>query len=127
MSLIQFLRMLYARRMIVLATFLSCLITAAVTAFILPPRYEARARIMLDVLKPDPVTGQAAGFDQRVRVERVAARQRNLALVNATYEQLASALRILGASPEPATIALLQSTTRGTLPARQRATHEHLA
>jgi uncharacterized protein involved in exopolysaccharide biosynthesis len=58
MSLIQFLRMLYARRMIVLATFLSCLITAAVTAFILPPRYEARARIMLDVLKPDPVTGQ---------------------------------------------------------------------
>ena len=58
---------------------------------------------------------------------RAAARQRNLALVNATYEQLASALRILGASPEPATIALLQSTTRGTLPARQRATHEHLA
>lgn len=58
MSLIQFLRMLYARRMIVLATFLSCLITAAITAFVLPPRYEARARIMLDVLKPDPVTGQ---------------------------------------------------------------------
>ena len=58
---------------------------------------------------------------------RVAARQRNMALVNATYEQLASALRTLGASPEPATLALLQATTRGTLPARQRATYEHPA
>lgn len=58
---------------------------------------------------------------------RVAARQRNLALVNATYEQLASALRLLGASPEPATVALLHSTTRGSLPARQRATYEHPA
>lgn len=58
MSLIQFLRMLYARRMIVLATLLSCVITATLTAFILPPRYEAQARLMLDVLKPDPVTGQ---------------------------------------------------------------------
>lgn len=58
MSLVQFLRMLYARRMIVLATLLSCVITATLTAFILPPRYEAQARLMLDVLKPDPVTGQ---------------------------------------------------------------------
>lgn len=58
MSLVQFLRMLYARRMIVLAALLSCVITATLTAFILPPRYEANARLMLDVLKPDPVTGQ---------------------------------------------------------------------
>ena len=58
MSLMQFLRMLHARRMIVLAAFLSCLLTAAITAFVLPPRYEARARVMLDVLKPDPITGQ---------------------------------------------------------------------
>lgn len=58
MSLVQFLRMLYARRMIVLAALLSCVITATLTAFLLPPRYEAHARLMLDVLKPDPVTGQ---------------------------------------------------------------------
>ena len=58
MSLMQFLRMLHARRMIVFAAFLSCLMTAAITAFVLPPRYEARARVMLDVLKPDPITGQ---------------------------------------------------------------------
>jgi polysaccharide biosynthesis transport protein len=58
MSLAQFLRLLFARRMIILVTFASCVLTALVTAFVLPPRYEARARVMLDVLKPDPVTGQ---------------------------------------------------------------------
>jgi ATP/maltotriose-dependent transcriptional regulator MalT/DNA-binding SARP family transcriptional activator len=44
---------------------------------------------------------------------RLAARQRNHALVNATYEQLEGALRTLGASPEPATIALLRASSRG--------------
>jgi len=44
---------------------------------------------------------------------RLAARQRNHALVSATYAQLEDALRTLGAAPEAATIALLQATTRG--------------
>jgi LuxR family maltose regulon positive regulatory protein len=44
---------------------------------------------------------------------RLAARQRNHALVNATFEQLEGALRTLGATPEPATIALLQASSRG--------------
>lgn len=58
MSLAQFLRLLFARRMIILVTLVACLATATLTAFLLPPRYEARARVLLDVLKPDPVTGQ---------------------------------------------------------------------
>jgi len=44
---------------------------------------------------------------------RLAARQRNHALVNATFEQLEGALRTLGASPEPSTIALLRASSRG--------------
>jgi DNA-binding SARP family transcriptional activator len=44
---------------------------------------------------------------------RLAARQRNHALVNATFEQLEGALRTLGATPEPATIALLRASSRG--------------
>ncbi|MEO7910759.1 MAG: transcriptional regulator [Roseiflexaceae bacterium] len=44
---------------------------------------------------------------------RLAARQRNHALVNATFEQLEGALRTLGATPEPATIALLRTFSRG--------------
>jgi ATP/maltotriose-dependent transcriptional regulator MalT/DNA-binding SARP family transcriptional activator len=43
---------------------------------------------------------------------RLAARQRNHALVSATYTQLEDALRTLGATPEPSTIALLHATTR---------------
>ena len=58
MSLIQFFQILWARRVIVLAALLSCVIAAAVTAELLPERYTGRARVMLDVLKPDPVTGQ---------------------------------------------------------------------
>jgi ATP/maltotriose-dependent transcriptional regulator MalT len=44
---------------------------------------------------------------------RLAARQRNHALVNATFEQLEGALRTLGATPEPDTIALLHASSRG--------------
>jgi ATP/maltotriose-dependent transcriptional regulator MalT/DNA-binding SARP family transcriptional activator len=44
---------------------------------------------------------------------RLAARQRNHALVNATFEQLQGALRTLGAAPEPATIALLRASSNG--------------
>jgi hypothetical protein len=45
---------------------------------------------------------------------RLAARQRNHALVNATYAQLENALRTLGTTPETATVALLQATLRGS-------------
>jgi ATP/maltotriose-dependent transcriptional regulator MalT/DNA-binding SARP family transcriptional activator len=51
---------------------------------------------------------------------RLAARQRNHALVNATFEQLEGALRTLGATPEPATVALLHTTTRATPLERSR-------
>lgn len=58
MSLLQFLRILAARRAILLAILLSCFATAVVVSQLLPKRYEARSRIILDLVKPDPVTGQ---------------------------------------------------------------------
>lgn len=61
MSLIQFFQILWARRVIVLAALLSCVIAATVTAELLPERYTGRSRVMLDVVKPDPVTGQVIG------------------------------------------------------------------
>jgi uncharacterized protein involved in exopolysaccharide biosynthesis len=61
LSLIQFFQILWARRVIVLAALLSCVIAAAITAELLPQRYTGRARVMLDVIKPDPVTGQVLG------------------------------------------------------------------
>lgn len=58
MSLFQFLRILYARRLFLLIALISCVSVATVAAFILPKQYKASARIMLDIVKPDPVNGQ---------------------------------------------------------------------
>ncbi len=58
MSLVQFLRILMARRWIILASLVTCVVVAVGVARVLPPRYTAKARIMMDTIKPDPVTGQ---------------------------------------------------------------------
>lgn len=47
MSLLQFLRILFARRSIILAALLSCFVVATVTAFMLPKSYTATSRILL--------------------------------------------------------------------------------
>ena len=57
MSLIQFLRILIARRWIIVSIFLSAVVIAGVVTWRLPKRYPAAARVMMDVIKPDPVTG----------------------------------------------------------------------
>lgn len=58
MSILQFARILWARRMIILLAPLLLVVIATVAVFVLPPKYEAKSRVMLDVIKPDPVTGQ---------------------------------------------------------------------
>ncbi len=69
MSLIQFLRILAARRGIVLAALLSCFIVALIMTQILPKRYEATARVMIDTTTPDPVTGIAIGSGYRAFIK----------------------------------------------------------
>ncbi len=61
MSIAQVLRILFARRWIIFITLVTCVVVALATAKSLPQRYQASARIVLDVLKPDPVTGQLLG------------------------------------------------------------------
>lgn len=58
MNFNQFFRVLWARRIIVIAVTLACFVAAFAVAKILPARYEAKSRVMLDVVKPDPVTGE---------------------------------------------------------------------
>jgi len=60
-SLIQFLRILWARRLIIAGAAVSCLLGGIVVLLIVPPRYEAHSRVLLNLLKPDPVTGQVIG------------------------------------------------------------------
>lgn len=57
MSLVQFLRILLARKAIILATLLACFFAAAITVNLLPKRYEARNRVLIDLTKPDPYLG----------------------------------------------------------------------
>ena len=58
MSIVQFARIIWARRWIVLWATVFCCIGAAIVVAILPPRWDAHARVVIDVSKPDPVTGQ---------------------------------------------------------------------
>lgn len=58
MSFVQLFKILWARRLLIVAITLGCFLTATVVGLSLPKRYEARSRVMLDIVKPDPVTGQ---------------------------------------------------------------------
>lgn len=57
MSILQFLRIIWGRRILVLAAAISCVIGGAVVTLVFPPRWPASTRVMLNLIKPDPVTG----------------------------------------------------------------------
>lgn len=59
MNIAHFFRILWVRRNLILAATLSALLAAVLIIKIVPARYTATSRVMLDIVKPDPVTGQA--------------------------------------------------------------------
>lgn len=61
MSFLQFFRILWARRALILLSVLGAVAAASIVVMLARPRYEATTRIELDLLKPDPVTGQSIG------------------------------------------------------------------
>lgn len=58
MSPLQFMRILVARRWIIFGSLVTCMVVALAVASVLPKRYPASARVLLDLVRPDPVTGQ---------------------------------------------------------------------
>lgn len=58
MSILQFFRILWARRMLVVYSTVGVFAAALLVGLLLPPRYEATSRLILDIVKPDPVTGE---------------------------------------------------------------------
>lgn len=58
MNIMQFFRILWARRAIIITAVAACLTAAILVIKIVPPRYEASSRLMLDIVRPDPVTGE---------------------------------------------------------------------
>lgn len=61
MSFLQFFRILWARRALILLSVLGAVAAATIVVALARPRYQATTRIELDLLKPDPVTGQSIG------------------------------------------------------------------
>ncbi len=57
MTLQQFLLILWARRKLVLFTFLATVLTATVVSLLLPEEYTASTAVVLDVKSPDPIAG----------------------------------------------------------------------
>ena len=107
MSPIQFFRIIIARRWIILATLVTCMIVAISVARILPERYPARARVLLDLIKPDPVTGQIiAGSFARTYVKT------QIELIQ-DYRVAGEVIDRLGWAQNPAVIAAWQADTGG--------------
>src|SRR3981189_800725 len=57
MSIIQFLRILWARRILVLVALVASVLGAFMVVSLVQPRYEATARVNMDILKQDPLSG----------------------------------------------------------------------
>lgn len=58
MSILQFFRILWAGRIIILVATVALLASTVVLVEVVTPTYQAQTRVILEVLKPDPVTGQ---------------------------------------------------------------------
>jgi succinoglycan biosynthesis transport protein ExoP len=58
MSINQFFLVIWAHRRLIAITTVVMLLIALVVVLVVPPKYRAETRIMLDVIKPDSVTGQ---------------------------------------------------------------------
>ena len=58
MGIAQFFRILWARRALIVIAVLACLVAAVAVIKLVPPRYTANSRLMLEIVKPDPVTGE---------------------------------------------------------------------
>jgi uncharacterized protein involved in exopolysaccharide biosynthesis len=61
MSLTQFLRIFWARKLLILGTTLFCLAGGLTAIMIVPPRWQGQADVYLNLIKPDPVTGEVIG------------------------------------------------------------------
>jgi uncharacterized protein involved in exopolysaccharide biosynthesis len=58
MSIYQFFRILWAYRLVIAGLTIASFVLMLAFVQIAKPQYEAQSRVMLDIVKPDPVTGQ---------------------------------------------------------------------
>ena len=68
MSLAQFWRILWARKLLILGATLFCLAGGLAATMLVAPRWKAEAHVYLNLIKPDPVTGEILGQAARTYV-----------------------------------------------------------
>jgi uncharacterized protein involved in exopolysaccharide biosynthesis len=106
MNLIQLLRILIARKWIILLPAIACVVVAAIVVSLLPKRYPASARVILDVVKPDPVTGESvAGRDARSYVRTQIELIKDMRVAGLVVDRL-------GLANDPTAIASYRATGR---------------
>ncbi len=102
MSIIQFLRIFWARRMVVLITMIASFLGSYVVTLLVQPRYEATSRVMLDVISVDPITGDTIGRSAGAYYELQAEQVKDYAVTGAAVDAL-------GFLSDPGRIAAYQS------------------
>ncbi|MGH6987283.1 MAG: hypothetical protein ACRED9_10660 [Caulobacteraceae bacterium] len=88
MSIIQFLRIFWARRLVIVIAMASCLAGGVVVGLALPPRWVGTSQVLLDVLKPDPVTNQVLGEEAGLYVATQMALIKDYAVAGRVADQL---------------------------------------
>lgn len=107
MSMTQFLQILYAGRWRLLLCIVACVGAALAFGSRLPPSYEARARVILELVSPDLVTGtevNAKSTESYVRTQQLLAMSERVAL---------RAIEKLGWPENPAVIDAWNGATGG--------------
>lgn len=57
MNLARLARIVWGRKLLVVTPLIGAVLGGAFVILTFPPRYEAKSRVMLDIIKPDPITG----------------------------------------------------------------------
>ncbi len=103
MSIIQFLRIIWARWLIIASCTVFTFLGGFAVTLIVPPRYEATAHVMMNILKPDQVTGATgnlASFGTYVQTQQEMIKD---------YQVTASVVDRLGWLSDPGLIARYQA------------------
>lgn len=122
MTIVQFFRILIARRAIFLVALVSCFMGAfLVSQVMLAPRYEARSRILLKALNPDPVTGEMIADGS---VESYVSTQAELVT---DYQTMGAVIDRLGWANNPTLIDQYAALTGGASPDIRRWLAQNIA
>jgi uncharacterized protein involved in exopolysaccharide biosynthesis len=103
MSIIQFLRIIWARWLLIVACTAFTFLGGFAVTLLVPPRYEATAHVMMNVLKPDAVTGTVPNlqnFEAYIQTQQELVKD---------YQVTAPVVDRLGWLSDPARIAQYQS------------------